>query len=140
MKEIMPTPFPTPRRPSTLPATWEIMPQPLPASAAPNLPAFPIKPPNMVDNPYFDPIFAGQNAVHKVQADLAPSRSFWLPFGPSNLTDTAYFDPVHTARNAVQFIQAALAGATRSQGDSLARAQMIRDSFFRSGPAISELT
>ena len=115
------------------------MPQPIPATAAPKLPVSPIKPPNMVDNPYFDPVFTAQNAIRKIQADLAPGTSPWLPFGPPNLSDAAYFDPSFTARNATQFLQAALPGSGRSPGiqDSLARAQQIRDNFFRSGPAIS---
>jgi len=103
-----------------------------------------VGPPNMVDNPYFDPSFAARNAIRQMQADLALGPDTGIRLGPSNLTDNPYFDPAFTARNTVQFLESALAEGGRSLLSplgvqaGLARVQQIRDSFFRPGPALSD--
>ena len=93
-------------------------------------------PPNMVDNPYFDPAFTAQNAIRKIRADLGPSGFSALPIGPPNMVDNPYFDPAFTAQNAIRKIRADLGSGDQTQVD-LTRAQQIRDSFIRTGPSLS---
>jgi hypothetical protein len=83
-------------------------------------------PPNMVDDPYFDPAFTAQNAVRKIQGDMAPSGHKPYLIGAPNMVDDPYFDPAFSGQNAIRNIRA-----------NMARAQQVRDTFIQTGPSLS---
>jgi hypothetical protein len=66
-------------------------------------------PPNIIDNPYFDSAFAGQNAASKIKADLTPNHVPRTRVGPPNMVDNPYSDPAFAGQNAAGKIQADLA-------------------------------
>jgi len=94
-------------------------------------------PPNMVDDPYFDPAFTVQNAVRKIRSDLAPSgRSPYL-IGVPNMVDDPYFDPAFSGQNAIRSIVANTGRAPSGALADMTRAQQIRDTFIQTGPSLS---
>jgi hypothetical protein len=108
-------------------------------------PAILVGPTNMADNPYFDSANASRNAMHKMRADLRPGQAPGPLVGPPNMVDNSYFDSANASRNAMHKMQADLAGNNPGAPfpaqiqAGLARAQRIRDDFFRPGPALSEI-
>jgi len=94
-------------------------------------------PPNMVDNPYFDPAFTAQNAIRKIRADLAPSGFTPLLVGVPNMVDNPYFDPAFTSQNAIRQVRAELEAPGWTDRVGITRAQQLRDIFFKPGPSVS---
>jgi hypothetical protein len=89
---------------------------------------------------YYDPANAAQEALRRMQADLAPGNFSPTLVGPPNMADNPRFDPSFAAQNAFRRMRADLPDGSRplrAQAD-MDRAQEIRDNFFRTGPSLSD--
>lgn len=67
--------------------------------------------PNMVDDPYFDPAFAAQNAMRRLRELLDTPEVSRPQAGPGNMVDNPYFHPSQAAGNAMGHLRELLSNS-----------------------------